>query len=340
MTMGPMARRNTPPGSRAPSSALCVVNPSAGGGTTGRRWPVIEALLRSHFSALEIVFSQAGGEVSALTQRGLAAGHDLIIAVGGDGTAHEALNGFVDDRGENPHPHVQLGVLACGTGGDFQRGFGRMRLDQQIEAFNAATARPIDFGIAEFIDHAGHPRTEAFLNMASAGVSASIARAVNEEPNAKAKSGATTYLRSTLRALARHSSRPLEISYDGGAPRRVAADLIALANGRYFGSGMKICPPARVDDGRLDALEVAVGGRLKLIWAFRRVFSGSHLRIAGVRHTQLARAEIRPLQADGPPVWIELDGEQPGRLPASFRLAQSKILLRIAELPDSGRSSS
>jgi diacylglycerol kinase (ATP) len=308
-------------------SALAIVNPNASSGGAEQRWAIIEEALHARIPGLEVRFTEARGHATELCREALERGVSTILSVGGDGTTNEVLCGFVDPQtGDNRFPDATLAVLAAGTGGDFQRMFGRVRLERQVERLFAATTRSIDYGVAHYVDLDGQPRTRPFLNVASVGVSGEVVARVNAS---KAQLGPTLkYVLGSLEGIVGWRNVQVRVQADDRAERRIDLTLAVVANGQYFGAGMWVCPSAAIDDGRFDVLEVAGMSRSTLVATLAKVFAGKHLRVRGISHGHAQWIRYEPVwsQAQVP---IEIDGEQVGRLPASFELRASSLRLRI-----------
>ena len=313
---------------------VAIVNPRASSGGAGELWPAIESALGVHFPGLEVRFTEAAGHASELCRHALEGGATRILSVGGDGTNNEVLGGFIDDEGDNRFPEAILGILAAGTGGDFQRAMGRVSPRDQVRGLSKAPVRTVDYGVARFVDHEGVQAIRPFLNMASVGVSGEVVRHVNASE--KRYGPLLTYLEGSLRGIAGHRNQQVEIAYDDGPARRIDLTLCAIGNGQFFGSGMWICPRAELDDGLLDVVEVAGMSRSRLVATLAKVFQGRHLRVRGVETSRARSVELRPIAARNT-VQLELDGEQPGRLPARFEIHPGRLRLQIVSGRAKGR---
>jgi diacylglycerol kinase (ATP) len=324
---------------------VAIVNPEASSGAARKRWETIRDALNVHFPGLEARMTECRGHATMLCREALEAGADTILSIGGDGTTNEVLCGFVDERGENRFPNATLGILAAGTGGDFQRMFGRVRVQRQVERVCAAAPRNVDYGVAHFTDAAGQPQSRPFLNIASIGVSGEVVRKVNEST---AQLGPTAkYLIGTLKGIRVWRNVQVVIRCDEEIDaalsaghgdgdgdgeqigRRVDLTLGIVANGQYFGAGMWVCPTAEIDDGRLDCVEVVGMSRTRLVAALAKVFRGKHMRVDGITHRQAKRVAFLPV-SDAVDVAIEIDGEQVGRLPARFEIKPGALRIRIS----------
>lgn len=305
---------------------VAIVNPMASNGRAGELWPAMELTLRAHFSALEVRMTQHSGHAKSLTRAALEQGAEQILVVGGDGSTNEVLCGFVDEEGHNRFPEAVLAVIAAGTGGDFQRQFGRVKTQRQVVEIAKTQAKLVDYGIAHYTQLDGREGMRPFLNIASTGLSGDIADRVNQAD--KSMGPMATYVRGSILGIVGYRNQQVEISYDDGPARRIDLTMCAVGNGQYFGGGMWICPQAQLDDGLFDVVEVGGMSRRRLLPTLAKVFRGRHLRVAGVECSRAACVELRPIGPETQ-LLLEVDGEQAGRLPARFEIAEAALRLRI-----------
>lgn len=317
------------------STTVAIINPKASSGAALKRWETISDALAVHFPGIESRMTEAPGHAGVLCRAALEGGAQTVLSIGGDGTTNEVLCGFVDERGDNLFPHATLAVLAAGTGGDFQRMFGRTNVKRQLERLCTTEPRTVDYGVAHFTDADGRACVRPFLNIASIGVSGEVVRRVN---SSTAQLGATTkYLLGTLKGIrvwrnaqvVIHCDTELDGDGTGACGRAVDLTLGVVGNGQYFGAGMWVCPGAQIDDGEFDCIEVTGMSRTRLIAALAKVFRGKHLRVRGIAHQRVRRVAFTPVSEEVD-VAIEIDGEQVGRLPARFEIKPGALRIRIA----------
>lgn len=300
--------------------AVFVVNPRAANGATGARWPALEAYLRDLGLAGETCYTTGPGDARRLTAEALRAGARLVVAVGGDGTINEVLNGFCD---AGVPADSELGILPCGTGGDLIRTLGIARDPYQAaHHLLKGKARRIDAGRARF--RAGGEEVERyFLNIAEAGLGGAVVERVNR--TSKALGGFVSFLVGTLATFATYQPSELTLTVDGGEPRRMRAWNVVVGNGRYFGGGMRILPGAEPDDGFFDVMVVGDVPRSALFANVVAIYRGTHLHQAGVEHF---RARAVTVEA-AVPLLLDLDGEQPGTSPVTFQLVPGALNVRL-----------
>jgi diacylglycerol kinase (ATP) len=309
----------------ATARTVVMVNPFSQGGRTKERWPKMERIIRDQIGPFETLMTSAPREATTLTREALRQGADLVVAVGGDGTINEVVNGFFE--GDRPlRPESAFGILSAGTGGDFVRTLGIPReLESAARLLHQVPARPLDVGRLCYTSADGKETVRHFINIASFGISGLVDRYVNQSK--KSFGGTLSFAWATLKAGARYENAEVLISFDGGTPRRGLIYNVAVANGRYFGGGMKVAPGARLDDGLFDIVTISDIHFSDLLLRGADIYSGRHLKNPKVKVIRARRVEAEPLRK-GSEVLLEVDGEQVGRLPARFEVIPAGLLVR------------
>jgi YegS/Rv2252/BmrU family lipid kinase len=265
---------------------------------------------------------------AALTREALRAGHDLIVAVGGDGTINEVVNGFFQPaRPGEPakpiEPSAALALLPRGTGGDLRRTLG---LDGDLGRCAArlnGERAAVDVGRVDYVAEDGLAASRYFINVGEVGVGARVVEIANR--SSKRLGGKVTFMLASLRALLGWRDLCIAVSFDGGPAEDLSVTALAIANGKYFGGGMMVAPEARLDDGQFH-VTIWSGYRLSdFVLKSGSMYDGSHVNLKGTR-TRTARA-VRVEPKDPGPVGIEVDGERLGHLPATFTLLPGALLL-------------
>jgi YegS/Rv2252/BmrU family lipid kinase len=302
---------------------LFVVNPKSADGATGKRWGEHAATIARTLSDFGVEFTRGPMDAVGITQRGLKAGYECVVAVGGDGTINEVTNGFFED-GRCLNPNAALGVLPRGTGGDFRRTFAwGDDFQEAVQRLKTPETRPFDVGLVEYQGHDGKPARRYFANILSFGVSGEVDREVNR--TSKAFGGKASFMFASFKALSRYEDRTVKVRFDGGAPETLKVTTLAVANGQYFGGGMKVAPQADVSDGIFD-VTIWSGYHLSdFIFKSPGVYSGEHVKWARTR-TLRCKELVAETDED---VLLDCDGEQPGRLACRVTLLPSAIRLKI-----------
>jgi len=262
-----------------------------------------------------------------LTAEALRDGIEQIIVVGGDGTLNEVINGFFAD-GKPINDEAVFAVLTSGTGGDFRRTFGMPdEVDAQIDRMAASEIRPIDLGKLTFINEAGKEEVRYFSNVASFGLSGATDRAVNRLKFGKRFRGRLAFKWGMFKALLRYRNQRVRIRVDDVYDEEVNVRTAAVCNGQYFGSGMWIAPNAVPDDGLFDVVIIANIGLLKLLWNINSIYRGEHLSKDDVTVVRGRKVTALPAEGAGE-VLLDVDGEAPGRLPATFEILPGAVQFR------------
>jgi YegS/Rv2252/BmrU family lipid kinase len=298
---------------------VAIVNPRSADGSTEKLWPDLARQLAEAGLTVETRFTEHGGHAAALTREALLAGATRIYAVGGDGTVNEVVNGFFD--GDKPiNPEAELGVLCRGTGCDFIKSLSIPKADEGgVSRLLAGQAHPTDVVRARYVNHQGQEEQRYFVNIAEAGLGGEVVGRVNRA--SKAAGGFLTFLGASVASILTSRNQPAEIVIDGKYVRNLPVCNIVIANGKYFGGGMKIMPHADLSDGKLDVLVMGDFNRAELLSNVAKVYSGSHLghpkvevfHAESVRVTSVARLPL------------DLDGEAPGTTPAQFDIVPGAI---------------
>ncbi len=301
-----------------------VVNPRSAGGRTGERWSELRDTLLQELGSFDDLQTSAPGDGTKLARQALRDGADLVVALGGDGTINEVMNGFFDGK-ERVRPTAAFAVISAGTGGDFVKTLQQPKQLQRAAAeIKAAAPRAIDVGRMTYTTHDGQQAMRHFINIGSFGLSGRVVKYVNE--SSKALGGKLSFALATLRAGMGYKNASIRLTLDDDAPREGKIYTVAVANGRYFGGGMMIAPNAALDDGQFDVVMLGDFGIADLVLRGLDVYSGKHLTNPKVEVRRAKRVVAEP--TDGSEVLIDLDGEGPGRLPATFELLEKALLLR------------
>jgi YegS/Rv2252/BmrU family lipid kinase len=302
---------------------LVIVNPRSGAGLSETRWAKLRGGLSAGLGELDSAFTGATRDATAIAQREAAAGRRLIIAFGGDGTISEVADGILLAGAGGT---TELGVIPRGTGGDFRR---TLDLPHDAEAaakrIRESPARAIDAGRVHYRAPDGSSAIRHFVNVASFGFSSAVASRANA--SSKRLGGRLAFLGATFRTLASYANTDVWLTIDRGERKRHRLLLAAVGNGRYFGGGMKICPDAVLDDGMLDLVSVGDFSFMDVMTKISRIYGGTHLTLDDVRSARATRIEVEPVEDDAL-VPIELDGETPGTLPATFEILPGALRVR------------
>lgn len=304
-----------------------VVNPVSGRGVTGKL-RTLEALSR-HFPTAEIRETQRPGDAKAIAQAFADGGAELVIAVGGDGTISDVADGILSSN----NPQTALAFVPFGTGSDFSRDFSiPTGVDDLLRGIATAKIRSIDVGRIECLAPDGEPVTRHFINVASLGVSGPTALAANKSRRTGRVGGKAIFLFHSIREMLRYRFQDVVLSFDDGEERRERILLVAIANGRWFGGGMKIAPKAETDDGLLDVVVILAAWKPRLFALMNTIYTGRHLGQPMVWSRRARSIAVLPAEDDpGNRAMVECDGETPGFLPLRVEVVANALRLKMPQ---------
>jgi YegS/Rv2252/BmrU family lipid kinase len=302
-----------------------ILNPTAGQGKARGKLGEIERALATHDGRTEILVTHGPGHAADLARAAHAEGVNVIAVVGGDGTLNEVVQAYIDAEGK-PRPGPDLALIPCGTGGDWRRTLG-LHTDVGVAVARAVGGqrREVDLGVVEFEPHPGYAKVRAFLNVASFGLSGAVDAIVKQSPGILGGKGA--FFVATLRAMASFQNPSVRVRVDGREWLEGPSMTVAIGNGRFFGGGMMITPDADPSDGKLSVVSLGDLTKKRALTMTSKIYSGTHLGVRGVTVTSGTRIEAEPMHAWAT-VLLDVDGEQPGKLPVVATVHRAAIMFR------------
>jgi diacylglycerol kinase (ATP) len=289
-----------------------IVNPAAHKGGAAKRWRSIEAELIARLGPFEPRFTAAPGHATELARAALAEGVRRIVAVGGDGTVNEALNGMLDTSGQLIAPDAVLCPIPAGTANELCRALGHLAHPTRAYAAAASDAtRAIDLLRVRCTGLDGRPVERFGYLIVSLGAAATISHRTAQSRWAK-KLGGIAYLLMTPPVTLGYRNREVAITIDGVAQGTRPIFTAMVANTENGGGGMKLMPGAQFDDGVLDLIEMGdISPLAMLMTVLPKVYSGGHAHHPKVR---VSRGTSFRFEA-AVETLVDLDGETVGRLP-------------------------
>jgi diacylglycerol kinase (ATP) len=325
-----------------------IFNPAAGAGQAGRRRLLLERSFESWSPLPGIVETERPGHATELAREAASRGDGMVIAAGGDGTAHEAIQGLLDHEGafgagETSTPKDGAGsgevsdlplfaYLPLGTGCDFAIALNLTRdIAKLVEQLQHGEDVRIDVGVAELSGPEG-PTTRYFINAANIGLGPQVADHVRRSLWLR-RWGKLAYVFATLIALPGARPRRLIWRTDEGLEGDRPVFHLSACNGPTFGGGLSPCPDATLKSGRL---HVAMGcdlSRLEVIRQMPRLMRGAQLD-----HPEIFSFDCLSLELRGADIRVETDGEVGGGLPARLSVRPGGLVVRVPR-PTPARSS-
>ena len=293
--------------------ALFIVNPTAGGGGAGLRWEQFRKELQRKEGQIEEASTDRPGEALQLA-REQAGKYEILVAVGGDGTAFEVASGILASEGKRP----ALGVVPVGTGNDISTALGVTSLTDALRALTNGSIKPVDTIRVECqVEH--QPAVRHALLFAGVGIASESLKRTT--PAVKRLFGERlAYPVGVLRAVWSYRAPRLKVNHDGHAEENRFL-FVCASNTERAGGGMKLAPGALMDDGLLDLNLIEAVGRLGTLKHLRRACQGRHTTHPKVRYFRASELTVESDTA----LEVAADGELIGYTPARFTV-QPKAL--------------
>jgi diacylglycerol kinase (ATP) len=304
-----------------------ILNPVSGGGKTpadhGRILAALEKRLGEPFGLHVTVGPR---DATSAAREALKTGCRLIIAVGGDGTFQEVVNGFFED-GRPVRPEAELALIPAGTGNGLAQSFGLPKtLEGRCAVAAGGFATAVDVGRAVFTGADGRPESRYFVNECQAGIGGDVVRKVSSR--AKKLGGRLAFGLTTVATALSCPNRTLIVTIDGKVwPARRYVGVV-IANGGCMAGGMRLTPEASVTDGLFDILfihEQTVPERLR---HFPKIYSGRHLASPKFSLVRGRAVTLASEGGDGAP--FEADGEFWGATPCRIEIVPHAVRLRLS----------
>lgn len=290
-----------------------IVNPEAAGGRGLRHWARLSDKIFETIGLFEYEFTNAVGAATVLAHQAAKGGFERIIAVGGDGTVNEVINGLFESDGTPVNPRLVLGCLPFGSGTDYWRSLGfAEKMPEALAHLASRTIRAVDVGRVALHMHDGRVQTRFFCNMADVGLGGVVVERMQRLP----RLGVATlnYFVATLVSFWQWEPAVMQITVDGKALPAEKLVVALVAKGQYYGGGMWIAPKAALDDGHLHLVLVPAVSRARLFELVPKLYTGRLDRVDGVTVHSAREITI----AAQTPLLATLDGEVAGATPATF----------------------
>lgn len=316
--------------------AHVIINPRAGRGAVERGWPEVRRVLDEGGVDHDVTITEQPGHAIEATRRAIDAGCTFVVAVGGDGTVHEVVNGLMDSEGPR-NPATVLGVVAAGSGCDFVKTFGLPQDPAEAAGHLLGDNLwgKIDVGRIRCTGRNGAPHARWFANIAEAGIGAEVVDAASRMPKFL---GGSVYRLAALKGIATFKPRAARIAMNGRETRGKHREdetlseleregvfsMLVVANGQFFGGGMRVAPRATPGDGLFD-VQISHGPKGESVKAMQKMFKGEHIPSPNIQEYLATRVSV-----DGSDkILIEADGEVVGTTPATFDIVPNAIPMKV-----------
>jgi YegS/Rv2252/BmrU family lipid kinase len=312
-----------PPQPDPDNKIFLIVNPHAGGGAVGRQWARIQALVRERLGPVRFDLTRGPGDATRLARAALHGGAEVLVCVGGDGTLNEIVTGMMGETGPL-RPDARLGLIPLGTGCDFIRSVRIPRDPREAVAVIAAgSSETVDLGRISFKDHQDRQASRYFLNVASFGLGGEVDARVGK--TGKFFGGFLSFIWATLASVVTYRQKTVHVRVDDSPEETFTAMNVVIANGQYHGGGMWVAPQASLSDGLFHVTVIGEFSLPEVLWHLPKLYNGKLFQLAKVRCLTGRRVEARSQDR----VLLDVDGEQPGVLPATVEIVPSAIRIIV-----------
>jgi len=299
-----------------------IANPEAGNGRARRYASRLERVLRSGGLSVPLHYTSAPLEGIRLSRDALDGGARIVLAIGGDGTVNEVVNGFL--QGRRSRPDAALAIAPVGTGTDFAKTLHETADPSEVlERLQGNRRKAIDAGFVEYTDLTGRPASRYFVNIAEFGSGGAVVEKVNR--TTKLLGGRMSFLLAILSTLPKYRNKNARWRVEDGPWSQARVNNFVVANGRYFGGGLMPAPNAELDDGKFD---VVVIGDIDFKTVRRHLGDlrqGTHLGLEFV--SSIRGGSLETGSTEG--ALLDLDGELVGVDPTRFTCLPKAIDLVV-----------
>lgn len=303
---------------------MAIINPVSSNGKTAKLWPEYERYFLEQGIELEKRFTQYPGHATELARNVVAEGYRKIMAVGGDGTINEIVNGLFQG-GKLLSEEIKLIVFSQGTGCDYIRSLGiGNKVEDIVEIIKRGRINFLDIGHVTYLSHSGIEESRLFVNLADTGIGASTAKLVNE--SSKILGGFLTYLIGVFRTLVFYKNKKIKVIIDGKEEYNQYLNSVIIANGKFFGGGIQIAPEADLFSDDFNIVVLRNFKKLDIIMNLIKAYKGDHLNHSLV---DSVKGKEIVLEYAGNDSELELDGESVGVLPVRFTIFQAKLPVMV-----------
>jgi YegS/Rv2252/BmrU family lipid kinase len=302
-----------------------IFNPASAGGKTAKVLENIIEMIKSHLGMIpKIYITQKPLEATSLARDAIKKGSTLIVAVGGDGTIQEVVNGYFDKNmlvGRACH----LGILNCGTGGGLAQSLGLPRsLLEQLDIIKNGKVRIIDCGKINYFDRKDHPVASYFVNELQFGIGGTVVSHTGKLK--KRLGGKLSFGFTTISSVFSHANQQLQLEIDTKKNIEGVYTGIVVANGAFTGGGMNLAPGAETDDGYFNILLMNGLSVTSRLLAFSKIYSGKHIKNGKFRYFPAKKLKVMSSEK----VLFEADGELLGNLPCTVKIIPKSIPVLVA----------
>lgn len=303
---------------------MVIANPKAGKNKVLEEWFLIDQALKDAGIEFDAIFSKSKYHSIELSVKAVREGYRHIIAVGGDGTIHEVVNGIFFQKEVSPQ-EITLGVIPAGSGNDWVRMYG-IPTDYRFCARIIASGQCMRQDVFKVeIEESKVKQTRYLINGAGIGLDAVICRECNKMKE-RGKSGSMIYFKAAVRSFFKMRPNVFKVVVDGKLFYEGKALSVALANGIYSGGGMIQAPDAVLDDGLANVTVIGNISKPKILVRFKELFTGRIYQVPDILHIMGKHVKIDIFGELQP---VEVDGEIVGTNPLELTVISNALNIAV-----------
>lgn len=303
---------------------IFIINPAAAKGALGRAWASLAKGLQGKIHHFDAAFTQKKGDAIHLTSDAVQKGYEMIVAVGGDGTLNECVNGFFL-KGDPARKKTILGILPFGRGSDLARGLGISRFPEEaIGHLRGTKTKLLDVGKVTWKEN-GKTKTSYFINNAYFGMGPLIDHYAKACPKFFGAWG--SYFYGLLRSDLEYKYLTVTIEYNGEIKEHTFYNIV-VTNGPYYGAGMVANPDAKLDDGQLNITVIGKMGLVSRLKFISGLYNGKYLNMKEITTYQSEKFVIKSKEPKTK-VAVDLDGDTVAELPATFEIVPRALRFKV-----------
>jgi len=305
-----------------------IINPASGGGKTVAMLSHIPAIIKKYFgNNYSLYVTQKSLDAERSARAAVTDGANLVLAVGGDGTIHEIVNGLFLNR-NLMNEECELGIISTGTGRGFAQSIGiPQSVEEQMRVVVEGNSRPVDIGKVTYQSTRGEEKERFFVNECQVGIGAEVVR--RTQAHHKRHGGLLAYGFGTLSVLLQYPDQLMTVELD--EVKTITGKLagVVIGNGARTAGGMRLTPDAALDDGMFDVLRIREQSVLKRLRNVPRIYAGRHIHSADFGYCKARRISISSPEH----VAVSADGEVLGVLPCTIELLPAALRIRCRHIP-------
>lgn len=306
-----------------------IFNPTAGGGMANKlRSKILAGITKRFGNDYSLSETHFAGEATMLSRNAITNGNGLIIAVGGDGTIQEVVNGFFND-GVVINPHCELGIIDCGTGSGLAQSLNLPdSIENQIDMIYEEKACAIDVGRVGFRNRDDQKEQRIFVSECQLGIGSAVVEGVQSKH--KRLGGTLAFGSIAFQKAIGYKAQTISLQFDNQEKTTEKLIGIVIGNGNYCGGGMRLTPNAQLNDGLLDVLTIHDMNVITRLINFPKIYWGKHVHSPHFNIRQCKKVIIDCEE----PIQIAADGEMLSMTPCEIEILPAALKVRSKLKPE------